>query len=147
MFPDSIMKILSQKLGGRLDEYQIPPPVFVEMQGEFVAFDAENQVLINRFPVLKKFQNPYRSLQGGILAAAVDNTLGPLSMLVAPPNVTRRLEIKYIRPVTPDQKFIIVTGKFISQTDRELKFTADVRTEADELLARAHATHWIVAGL
>jgi len=35
-------------------------------------------------------------MQGGMIAAAVDNTIGPLSFLVAAPNVTRRLEMKYI---------------------------------------------------
>jgi len=33
-----------------------------------------------------------------MVAAAADNTLGPLSVLVAPPNLTRRMEITYARP-------------------------------------------------
>jgi hypothetical protein len=40
-----------------------------------------------RFPVLHEFQS-YKVTQGAVLAAAVDNNLGPLSTL--PPNVTRR---------------------------------------------------------
>lgn len=147
MFPEPLMKLLGEKLAGHIDDYLLPPPVFMEMQGEFVSFDADKRILVNRFPVQEKYQNPYRSMQGGIVAAAMDNTIGPLSMLVAPPNVTRRMEIKYIRPVGMEHKFIIVTGKLAKQEDRQLKFIADARTGSGELLARAHASHWIVEGL
>ena len=68
----------------------IPPPVFTSMQGEFVDFDLEEGILVTRFPVRQDYLNPYGAMQGGMVAAAVDNTLGPLSMLVAPPNVTRK---------------------------------------------------------
>ena len=74
--------------GKQLDQYLIPPPVFIEMQGEIIAFNLEKQTLEARYPVQKRYQNPYRAMQGGMIGAAVDNTLGPLSLLVAPPNVT-----------------------------------------------------------
>jgi uncharacterized protein (TIGR00369 family) len=114
------------------------------MEGEFVAFDDEDGVLKTRFPVLRKFLNPYGSMQGGMVAAAVDNTFGPLSMLVAPPNVTRRLEMKYIHPVTTDLEYIMVEAKIKNRENRWLTFTAEVRDQGDRLLARAKATHWIV---
>jgi acyl-coenzyme A thioesterase PaaI-like protein len=144
MVQSSILKIIQQRLGDSADEYLIPPPVFVTMQGEFLAFDLDAGVLTTRFPVLEEYLNPYKAMQGGIVAAAVDNTLGPLSMLVAPPNVTRRLQMKYSQPVTPDLETITVTGKLLERDGRWLTFSADVRDQDNGLLARARAVHWIV---
>ena len=142
--PSWITDLLQQRLGGGFEEYLIPPPVFTTMQGEFLEFDAENGVLVTRFPVLEAYLNPYGSLQGGMVAAAVDNTLGPLSMLVAPPNVTRRLQMKYSRPVTTDLEFIVVRGRFLERQGQRLSFSAEVRAPDGALLARAQALHWIV---
>ena len=140
----SIMEIIHHRLGDRINEFLVPPPVFKAMQGEFLTFDQEVGVLQTRFPVLEKFLNPYGSMQGGMVAAAVDNTLGPLGMLVAPPNVTRRLEMKYSQPVTPDLEFIIVQARLLDRDGRWLFFAAEVRDQAGGILARAKATHWIL---
>jgi len=94
-----VFDLLRRRLGDRLDDYLIPPPVFQTLRGEFLAYDPQAGLLRTRFPVLPEYLNPYGSLQGGVVAAAIDNTLGPLSMLVAPPNVTRRLEMKYSQAV------------------------------------------------
>ena len=78
-----------------------------------------------------------------MVAAAVDNTLGPLSMLVAPPNVTRRLEMKYSHPITIDLEYIIVEGVLLERDGRRLTFRADVRDLEGTLLARGKSYHWI----
>jgi acyl-coenzyme A thioesterase PaaI-like protein len=142
----AIMEIIQQRLGDRQDEYLIPPPVFVTMRGEFLAFESEGGLLTTRFPVLEEHLNPYATMQGGMVAAAVDNTFGPLSMLVAPPNVTRRLEMKYSRPITTDLEFITVHAKLIERQGPWLTFSAKVRDQAGLLLASARAVHWILPG-
>ena len=114
------------------------------MHGEFVAFDEENGALTVRFPLLEHYLNPYDAVQGGMIAAAVDNTLGPLSMLVAPPNVTRRLEVTYSRPATLEMEHIIVVGRLGERKGRQLHFVAEVSSGQGVRLARAKATHWIV---
>ena len=144
MLPSSLLEIVKQRLGERVDDYLIPPPVFQEMRGEFVGFDIQAGTLTTRFPVLEKYRNPYGAMQGGMLAAAVDNTIGPLSLLVAPPSVTRRLEMKYSRPATPDVGYITIHGTFVERQERRLKFRAEVRDPQGEVLARAQAIHWIV---
>jgi acyl-coenzyme A thioesterase PaaI-like protein len=144
MSEKKILDNIHQRLGARVDEYLIPPPVFKAMQGEFLDFDEEHGILKTRFPVLEKFLNPYGSMQGGMIAAAVDNTFGPLGMLVAPPNVTRRFEIKYSRPVTPDLEFITVSARLMNRSGRWVDLSAEVRDPAGNLLARAKARHWIV---
>ncbi len=144
MLPSSIMAIVQERLGDRFDDYLIPPPVFIAMQGEFMVFDLDSGTLTTRFPVLDQFRNPYGFMQGGMLAAAVDNTIGPLSMLVSPPNVTRRLEMKYSRPVTSDLEYIAVQGSLVGRKSSQLIFSAEVRDPQGTLLARARAIHWIV---
>jgi len=144
MHKTSPMDVISERLGERMDEFLIPPPVFVAMKGELIDIDLEVGTLTTRFPVLEAYQNPFRSMQGGMVAAAVDNTLGPLSMLVAPPNVTRRLDMKYSLPIMMDLEFIIVTGQLVGSEGRNLTLKAEVRGPENQLLARARATHWIL---
>lgn len=140
----SIMEVMQKKLGTGLDDFLIPPPVFETMQGEFLDYDLAAGWLRVRFPVLEKFLNPYGSMQGGMVAAAVDNALGPLSMMVAPPNVTRRLEMKYSRPATLELGHITVKCEFLGRQGRQLAFRAQVRDPEGKLLARARAWHWIL---
>lgn len=136
--------ILRDKLGESYDAYTFPPPVFEEMEGEFLALDLEAGTLTARFPVLEKFFNPYHTLQGGMVAAAADNTLGPLSVLVAPPNMTRRMEITYARPVTADLGQITVKARFLERNDSLVYFRADLYDPEGRRLARVKATHWIM---
>jgi uncharacterized protein (TIGR00369 family) len=131
-------------LGEQEAELLIPPPAFRTMEGEFLHLDLEEGLLQARFPVKNGYLNPYGSLQGGFTAAAIDNTIGPLSMLVAPPNLTRRLEITYSEPARPETGRITVSAHFLDQDGRWLYFQADVRDPAGKRLARAKATHWIL---
>lgn len=141
---DSIMNQVKARLGERAEQYRIPPPVFEAMRGDFVGFDADTGWLRARFPVLEAQLNPYGAMQGGMVAAAIDNTLGPLSMLVAPPNVTRRLTVKYSRQVTLEMGQIEVVAQLVEQDGRWLRFRADVRDPDGRILARASALHWIL---
>jgi acyl-coenzyme A thioesterase PaaI-like protein len=144
MSDPSIIELIYQRLGEEKNRFLIPPPIFSTMGGEFISFDPKIGVIKTKFPVLDTFLNPFGSMQGGMVAAAVDNTFGPLSMLVAPPSVTRRIEMKYSRPVTPDLQYITVEGKLVNRDDRMLTFQADVRDLSGNLLAKAKALHWIL---
>jgi acyl-coenzyme A thioesterase PaaI-like protein len=139
-----ILDALEERLGDRIGEYTFPPPVFAAMQGACVGLDLDAEALTTRFPILESYLNPYGTMQGGMLAAAVDNTLGPLSMLVAAPNVTRQLEITYNWPVTLDIGYIVVEARLLERRDRRLFFRAVVRSPDGLQLARAKAVHWII---
>jgi acyl-coenzyme A thioesterase PaaI-like protein len=138
------MGLLRDRMGDRMDDYAFPPPVFETMQGEFVALELDAGTLSTRFPVVESYLNPYGTMQGGMVAAAIDNTLGPLSVLLAPPNVTRRLELKYSHPVTLDMGHIIVHAKLLERKGQWLYFRADVHSREGLRLAMAKATHWII---
>jgi acyl-coenzyme A thioesterase PaaI-like protein len=139
-----IMDILQRRLGDRLVEYAFPPPVFTAMGGEFVELDLDAGLLAAQFPVLESYLNPYGTMQGGMVAAAVDNTLGPLSVLIAPPNVTRHLDMTYNRPVRVEMGHVVVSARFLERRDRLLFFRAEVRDQEGFRLARAKAVHWIM---
>ena len=121
----------------------MPPPIFNLMKGELIEYDIERGYLKAGFPVLEAYLNSFGIMQGGMIAAAIDNTLGPLSMLVAPPNFTRELEIKYKRTVTLETGYLIVTGEFHEQRKRQLFFTASVVNHSGIELATAKSVHWI----
>lgn len=141
---DQIMAALLGNLGEHTSQYLIPPPVFGFMQAEFIAYDPARRMLTVRFPILESYLNPYGAVQGGMIAAAVDNALGPLSVLVGPPNLTRRLEMTYSHPIIMEMVFFIVEARLLEQEDRLLVFAADVRDPNGKRLARARATHWIL---
>lgn len=141
-----LLSAFHERLGERADGMLVPPPSFETMKAEFLDFDEKAQSLTARFPVLHAFLNPHRTMQGGFIAAAVDNTLGPLCMLLAPPNVTRRLEMKYRRPVTEDMGAIIVEARVVERRDPALRITAEVRAEDGEICATAKVLQWILPG-
>jgi acyl-coenzyme A thioesterase PaaI-like protein len=141
---EQIMAAIRGNLGENLQDYYIPPPVFGFMEAEFISYDPQRKQLIVRFPILESYLNPYGAVQGGMLAAAVDNALGPLSVLVGPPNLTRRLELTYSKPVRLEMKYIQVEARLLEQDGRRLIFAADVRDLEGVRLARARAIHWIL---
>ncbi|HKJ27314.1 MAG TPA: PaaI family thioesterase [Anaerolineales bacterium] len=141
---EKMMQLLKERLGERVSEFMFPPPVFTTMEGEFVAVDPDAGTLTARFPVRQRDLNPYGIMQGGMIAAAVDNTIGPLGVLVAQPNVTRSLEMTYSQPVRPAMGEILVEARLVKREDRWLHFAADVRDGDGARLARAKAVHVIV---
>lgn len=123
---------------------KIPPPIFVEMGGEVVEFDMAQKLMSVRFPVQERYQNPMGYMQGGMIATAVDNVMGPLSFMVAPPSVTKTLEMTYLRPVTPSMTTITVVAWLAAEADHDLVFEAEVRRDAGTVLAKATARNRIL---
>ncbi len=134
---------LIKSLPGSLGRTPVPP-VFKEMKGQILAYDLEAGRLTCQFPVEERYQNPYGTMQGGMIAAAIDNTFGPLSALIAPPNVTRHMEVRYKRPITAEHQYIVVSATLEMREDPYLYLRAQVRTDLGELAATAKARHFIL---
>ena len=79
-----------------------------------------------------------------MIAAAVDNTLGPLAYLVAPPSVTTQLSLSYLRPVPPSTTWIEVEGRLDERTRQHLFFSARVTDPHRRVLVLAQATHSVL---
>ncbi len=107
----------------------VPPPIFNHMEGEFVNIDLEKGSMLLRFPVKNEFENPMGYMQGGMIAAAIDNALGPLSFMLAPPSVTKTMTLNYKRPIPNTLESILVHAQLDKKTDRELYLSAVVSSE------------------
>lgn len=117
---------------------RIPPACLIDMQGEPLEYD-EGASLSVRFPVLPRYANPLGHMQGGYIVAALDNTLGPFSYLIAPPSVTSALNTQYLRPVTADTIFIICTARLVERTRSTLHLCGEARNPDGRIVALCQA--------
>ena len=123
---------------------QLPPPCLTDMQGEPLAFE-DGSLLRMRFPVLARYQNPLGYMQGGFIAAALDNTLGPFSYLIAPPSVTVRMAIDYLRPVLPSETAIVCEARLVERTAKSLFLSATVAGSNGKTVALCQSVCQLVA--
>ena len=123
---------------------ELPPKIFLDMEGEILEMDLDARTIKAKFPVKPRYQNPMGYMQGGMITAAIDNTMGPLSFMVAPPSVTTQLNTSFIRPVKPDDEFIYVEAQVTELTRRQLFMTAQVKNAEDKVLTICHATFAIM---
>jgi len=77
---------------------ELPPKIFLDMEGEFIEF-VKGEKLIAQFPNFERYMNPFGFMQGGIIVAAIDNTIAPLSYVSAPPNITKEINTTFKRPI------------------------------------------------
>lgn len=122
---------------------RLPPPCLLDMQAEPIEY-VENERLVMRFPVLERYQNPFGYMQGGFVLAAIDNTIGPFSFLIAPPSVTGQITINYVRPVTADQTHLTCIATVLERTRKTLYLTGRALGSDGKLAAIAQATCQIV---
>jgi len=128
---------------GSMPGVEIPPKVYTVMDAEVIEYEEKLSLTI-RFPVKDKYQNPLGHMQGGVIVAAIDNTLGPLSYLVAPPSATLQLNTQYVRPVTAEDQFIQVKAELVDKTRNLILMRAEVRNEANKLVAICQATQQVI---
>lgn len=128
------MKTLSENASKNGISVQIPPNSFLDMNGEFLEYQ-KNKSLTVQFPVKENQTNPLGMMQGGYIAAAFDNTFGPLSYLVAKkPMVTIDLSCQYIRGVEKGQN-ITVEARIVARGFSTLHMTGEMYSENRKLLA------------
>lgn len=138
-FPPEFIERMSQLMAN--GQLQLPSPIFTDMAGEFVDLNMAEKTLTVRFPVQARYQNPMGYMQGGMIAAAIDNAIGPLSFMVAAPNVTKTMEVTYLRPISANIDEITVTAAFEGQNGREVTFVADVLRGDGAKLAQARSVN------
>lgn len=140
----NITKLFNDTLGDKVDEYLLPPPSYELMKCEALEFDSKKKSLVVKVAILKEFLNPYGTFQGGLILGAIDNAVGPLSMMIAPPNVTRDITSKLLKPITMDLEYIYVTVTLFEEKKRRLIFDAVVRDKDETIYAKARLTNWII---
>lgn len=135
---DEVVRRLKEKARG--SDLRIPPRCFEEMNGEMLAFDPETETLRARFPVESRYENPTGAMQGGFLCAALDNVLGPLSYLVAPPSATTQLNVTFLRPVPPQHEYVTVEARAEERAGKHLQLSGTVLTPNGKTAATGTAT-------
>ena len=113
---------------------ELPPKIFFDMEGEFVDFVASER-LTARYPNKERYMNPSGYMQGGVIVAAVDNTISPLSYVIAPPNITKEICTTFKRPIKASDRFIEVVATIVEKTTANIKLQANVMNEKGKLAA------------
>jgi uncharacterized protein (TIGR00369 family) len=120
---------------------RLPPPACAKTLGiEFTAIDAERGTIEVKFEAKPEFLNPAGNVQGGFLAAMLDDTMGPA--LVATLDAgefapTVNLNVQFHRPAKIGALKgigrVVMRGKEICQLSGEL-------LQEDKIVATATAT-------
>jgi acyl-coenzyme A thioesterase PaaI-like protein len=142
--PIDLYKFFQDVLGDKINDFTLPPPSFTVMQCEVIAYDEKHKSLIAKLPVLKQWSNPYGTMQGGMIDAAIDNAVGPLSMLVAPPNMTRSIETKLIKAITIEIEYIYVKVQLVEEKKRRLTFEVSVEDVEGVVYATSKVVNFMV---
>jgi acyl-coenzyme A thioesterase PaaI-like protein len=138
---ENILKIKYENIEGSIS---LPPPVFTSMDAIILEYDELRLFIKIKIPLNKTYSNPFGKMQGGMIAAAIDNAFGPLSMLTSQLNFTRNFEIKYKRQIDVSNEYIIVEANVIDQESNKLHMIAKVFDHDGCVMATAKATNYIV---
>ena len=139
-----------QKMAGMGAEgLKLPPPVFVEMGAEPLAYepgsaDGLDATMRVRFPVQERWQNPMGHMLGGAIAMAMDNVIGPLSYLAAPPSSTTQMQLTYLAPVTPEAEYVEIEARVVMLSGRQVIIDATMTLPDGTVSALARATSVIL---
>ena len=142
--PLDLITLFKSKLGDKIDDFTLPPPIFTIMECEVIAYDEAEKSLTVKMPLLKQWLNPYGTMQGGMIDTAIDNAVGPLSMLVAPPNMTRTIETKLLKAISMNEGYIYVVAHLVEQKTRRLTFEAKVIDMNDVVYATSRVVNFVL---
>ncbi len=117
------------------------PPAAILLGWELVSEDPANGRIVIAFHPDARMLNPHGTVQGGFIAAMLDDTMGPalVSMTngaVVPSSLD--LNVSFIRAVKPGR--VIGRGRVVSKGRSIAFLEAELYDEQGELLARATST-------
>lgn len=141
---DTEIKEFQDKLGVSLEVFlknahaaglthmKMPPPSVEEMGTEYLAGDFSTW-LAAKFPFQPRYENPVGYYQGGMLGAAFDNVMGPLSyMAFNGPCVTLELHTRFVRPFRASDSAMIIQCYLTSLTKNILTIRGEAHTYHSE---------------
>jgi uncharacterized protein (TIGR00369 family) len=144
MTPDDIKALDTRGRGPFWDMLagRVPPPPAAELLGwELVAVDPDAGTIEVAFRADERFANPMGTVQGGFLAAMLDDTLGPALVATLPPGEfapTLDLHVQFLRPARPGR--LLGRGRVVRRGS-DICFLAGELSAADgKAVAAASAT-------
>ncbi len=127
-------------------EGRAPAPPAAELLGfELLDVDPEAGTIHVQFTARAAFTNPIGNIQGGMLAAMLDDTLGPALVATlgadefAP---TIELQVHFIRPAKPGRLF--GRGRVVSRGGSIAFLAGELSDDDGELIATATATARVI---
>lgn len=122
-----------------------PPPAAALLGFELVEIDESKGTIRVRFAARPEFANPIGVVQGGFLAAMLDDTLGPALQSTLEPDQfapTLELKVNFVSPARPG--VLIAEGRVVARGGSIAFLAGELRTEDGTLVATATATARIV---
>jgi uncharacterized protein (TIGR00369 family) len=122
-----------------------PPPAAALLGFELLAIDPAQGTIRVRFTARPEFANPIGAVQGGFLAAMLDDTLGPALTATLEPDQfapTIELKVNFIEPAQPGT--LVAEGRVVARGGSVAFLAGELRTEQGALVATATATARIV---
>jgi uncharacterized protein (TIGR00369 family) len=123
-----------------------PPPAATLLGWKLVAVDPEAGTIEVAFIATEQFLNPIGVVQGGLLAAMLDDTLGPALVATLGPGQfapTADLHVQFLRPARPGR----LTGRGrVVRRGKDIAFMAgELSDDSGQVVAAATATAQIRA--
>jgi len=121
------------------------PPAAATLGFKLLDIDPDHGTIRVQFEGKPEFLNPMGNIQGGFLAAMLDDTLGPALVATLPKDhfaPTIELKVNFIRPATAG--VLIGTARVVSRGGTIAFLSGELSTEDGELIATATATARIV---
>jgi len=117
-------------------------PSVAELLGwELVTVDADAGTIELAFTATDRFLNPMGVVQGGMLAAMLDDTLGPALVATLGPSQfapTIDLHVQFLRPAHPGR--LIGRGRVVRRGKQVAVLAGELLDESGEIVATAVAT-------
>lgn len=135
-----ILARLQRQVAGLSLPLEIPPRIFHYLGGHFTAFDERAATLVGRFPVRADYRNPAGFMQGGMIVAAIDNTMGPLCFLCGFFGVSTQINTTYVRPVTAADEWLEVEARIVERTAALAQVAASARNPTGKTVVLCQAT-------
>ena len=121
------------------------PPAAALLGFKLLEIDPEQGTLRAQFEATPQFLNPMGNVQGGFLAAMLDDTMGPALVSTLGPDEfapTLELKVSFLRPAKLGT--LVGEGRVVSKGSSIAFLSGELRAPDGELVATATATARIV---
>jgi uncharacterized protein (TIGR00369 family) len=122
------------------------PPAAETLGWQLVAIDPERGEIEVRFEARPEFGNPFGAVQGGFLAAMLDDTLGPALVATLGPGDTAptlELKVQFLRPARTGP--LVGRGRVVHRGSGIAFLAGELSDEEGTVVATATATARILS--